>query len=217
MTLSVIIPWNDSSDRWRARSFDWVVERYRALLPDAEMNIGHSEPFNRGAARNSAVEQSTGDVLLIADADMVLQPAALQLGLQAIARGCAWVVLYQLGRYYNLTELESARIMAFAPDLEIREPQDAQRWDHKIDSWAGLLLVPREAFDKVGGYDEHFVGWGYEDNAFRAALDRKVGAHERVDGFALHLWHPAPDSDTFGHPDIATNRERARRYEAGDL
>jgi predicted glycosyltransferase involved in capsule biosynthesis len=97
------------------------------------------------------------------------------------------------------------------------EPLNPEQWIHKITSWAGLLVLSREAWEKVGGYDEAFIGWGYEDNAFQASLDRRVGHFDRVDGFVVHLWHPAPVEECFGQPHIKDNQARYEKYRRGRL
>lgn len=218
-TLSVIIPWRNSGDQWRRQSWDWLLQRYQRLLPEADIFCGHddSEPFNRSSTRNYLVDKSDGDILLIADADTVFHREQIEVGIRKILNGASWVIPYAENRYYNVTADETALIWASPFESTIPELTDSSQWDHKITSWAGLLLVTREAFDLVGGYDPRFVGWGYEDNAFRAALDHRVGPHARVDSYALHLWHPAPEDQCFGQPHINANRELYRLYETGAL
>jgi len=53
----------------------------------------------------------------------------------------------------------------------------------------GLLVVSRAAWDRVGGYDERFIGWGHEDSDLHTRL--LAEAHwDRIEGQAWHLWHP---------------------------
>lgn len=220
MSLSIIMPFSGPDyfeERWG--NYMWLRDRYDALLPDNEIVIGFNEdePFNRAAARNSAMRASTGDLLLFADADTVFHPEQIYAAIDLIDNGAPWVVAYGLGRYYNLSEKASKDVRASAAGAVIPEPTDPNDWEHKIDSWAGLLVVPRAACQGVGGYDERFIGWGYEDNAFRSALDHHVGVHQRVDHYALHLWHPSSEQECFAQPHIDRNRELCRQYEQGLL
>lgn len=237
MTLSVLMPVGGDveTDPWRWRAFEWLVERYKRLLPAAELVFGTSdqEPFNRSQARNDAFARSTGDMLLIADADTVFNPAQIFKANQLIQEcGAPWVIPYQghennvdavsreIGRYYNLSQKATAYILDSPPESELQEPPDAELYEHKLTSWAGLLVLPRKAWEAVGGYDENFIGWGYEDGAFRTALDHKVGPFMRVTGpagYVMHLWHPAPEEQCFGQPFIERNRTLCRKYEIGDL
>jgi hypothetical protein len=42
----------------------------------------------------------------------------------------------------------------------------------------------------VGGFDEEFRGWGYEDTAFAAAAETFGVASIRMPGEVWHFWHP---------------------------
>lgn len=217
MKLSVIVPWFDSGDPFRRRSMHWLMRRYRALLPEVEFTWGAADTsveFNRSATRNFLVENSSGDVLFITDADTIFHVDQVRAAYKLIEEGVPWVIPYALGKYYNLTQETTARILANDPYLVVPEPLT---WIHKLDSWAGLLMVTRSAFNQVGGYDPRFRGWGYEDNAFRAALDIHVGPHQRTEHYALHLWHPTTEAENFGQPYIGANRDLCRQYEAGYL
>jgi glycosyltransferase involved in cell wall biosynthesis len=56
------------------------------------------------------------------------------------------------------------------------------------------LAVWRSDIDRIGGFDETYVGHGFEDSDFalrliRAGVGRKSG---RFGSVVLHLWHPRP-------------------------
>lgn len=227
MSLDVLIPWGgDIDDPWRTRAFWWVRNRYRTLLPEATIIVGTSAqtPFNRSEARNNAFRASDADILLVADADTVVQPDAIRGAVRLIGNGAPWVIPYrEQAGYYSLSRNATTRILDLDPGSDIPEPSDPDDWEHKhaspadpLPSWAGLLVLPRKAWEAVGGYDEAFLGWGYEDVAFRAALDRRVGPHRRVqNSYALHLWHARTEDENFGQPHIKQNEARYREYERG--
>lgn len=218
--ISVIVPWNNPGSIYRRRAWEWLRARYENLLAydfDVDLVYGSSdaEPFSRGGSRNFLVGRSKEDILLIADADTVFNKDQIKVGVDLLGQGAPWVIPYGLGRYYNLTRSASADVVVKDPKRTIPEPVDSTEWDHKLDSWAGLLLMTKSAFNQVGGYDERFIGWGYEDNAFRAAMDSVVGQHQRTPHYALHLWHPAIEAENFGQPFIHHNRALYQTYERG--
>lgn len=227
MSMDVIIPWGgELDDPWRTGAFWWLRRRYRALLPDATVIVGTSaqDPFNRSEARNNAFRASNADVLVVADADTIFQPDAIREAIRLIENGAPWVIPYRLvAGYYSLSQSASKRILELDPASPVPEPVDDDDWEHKhaspsdpLPSWAGVLVLSRDAWLAAGGYDEGFIGWGYEDVAFRSALDRVVGPHTRVDdSFVLHLWHERSEAENFGQPHIKENQERCRWYEAG--
>lgn len=61
-----------------------------------------------------------------------------------------------------------------------------------ITRQTGLInCFSKETYQQVGGFDEEFVGWGAEDDAFVFKIRRVTGERElRCKGGAvLHLWH----------------------------
>jgi hypothetical protein len=63
-------------------------------------------------------------------------------------------------------------------------------------SQSSLLAVPRTLWERVGGFDDRFVGWGAEDDAFAAAC-RVLGGGMRPDrrrSRSTSGMHPRPTS-----------------------
>lgn len=216
MNASILIPWR-SDDGHRERVLEWILRRYAVLYPEAQVVLGTNdeEPFNRGAARNDAAARADHDVFVIADADTICAEAgALPWAVEAVDAGLApWVIPYAEEQYYNLSAGATESLLHMDPDVRLApNPRLASAWEHKITSWAGMLVMTRAAFEAVGGYDERFHGWGYEDNAFRHAMDTIVGLHKRLEGSAWHLWHPIAEGTNFDQPHIVENRRLYRRY-----
>lgn len=218
MKLSVLIPWDPrTTDPYRLASFNWLLKRYEETLYPTEVCIGTNadESFNRSKARNAAFKKSTGDYLLIADADTMFDTAQIYMGVERVRATDTWVLPYSY--YYNLSQHHSEQIVAADPWMSTGElGLPPTEYEHKIeDSPAGLLVMKREHFEAVGGYDERFEGWGAEDNAFRLALEAIVGGALRLPGFdCYHLWHPVAPETTFDSPHWADNAKRLKRYQS---
>jgi hypothetical protein len=56
-------------------------------------------------------------------------------------------------------------------------------------SWSCCIVIPRAVWDDLGGFDERFRGWGFEDMALQSIVVGLYG-HERIAGDVYHLWHP---------------------------
>jgi glycosyltransferase involved in cell wall biosynthesis len=207
--ISVLIPYRPDNGI-RDRIFDWTLRYWRSLLPTTQFSLaGYTgEPFNRAAARNEAFAQSTGDLLVIVDADTVIPRRQFFDALELVeSRQVPWMIPYTV--YYNLREEESELLM----DDGSGPMQEPTVWEHRLtDSVAGVLIVPRAAFEAVNGYDERFVGWGGEDRAFAMALDTLWGPHTRSEGYVQHLWHPRGDAD-FTQPEWHRNALLLRQYQ----
>lgn len=193
MKVSVCIPYGKSDDR-RAEIFTWVLIRWLKLHPDFEILLGNSsrDPWSRSEARNDAVSQATGDVLIIADADTFTTPSNVERAFGLLDRGVPWVI--GSGNYYSLDELTSDFFLDLDPGTTIDHYRDMHgelgyHWKMYNKSIAGMLFVRREDFERSGGYDERFLDWGWEDNAFQVQMDRTVGKHVRTAGELYHLHH----------------------------
>ena len=201
-------------DGHRDELFGWVLRWWQANFPDVQTCTGRNfdSPFHRGKARNDAATWAERDLLIIADADTVPEAGAVREGLEMVAENRApWVIPYGQLSYYNLTEDFTREFIKLRPEdtqLPVFEEDD---WDHQLTAWAGVLILPKIAFQAVGGYDERFIGWGGEDNAFQLALDKMVGTHARVNGSVAHLWHPRGDA-SFEQPHWPHNEALLRRY-----
>lgn len=216
MKVSVLVPWRDTGCEYRRAAFAYTSARWAALFPEFEVVVADSghEPFNRGASRNRAAERATGDTFLVFDADTVVPERQVWEGVfgSVVQDRRTWFVLYGPIDYHNLTEHATDEVYAAGVTAELRRPVEGE-WEHKLKSTAGALLLPRSAWNEVGGYDEQgfAAGWGWEDTAFCDAVDTLWCPHSRVDGFALALWHPRGDAD-FGGLGEAANRARYEHY-----
>lgn len=209
--LSVVIPFV-SEDGHRRAVFEYVVDRWVEAFPDCEIVVGvdsKSQPFSRSSARNDGVAKSTGEILAIADADTVANPEFLHSAFE-LAHELPWVFPYRV--YYNLNSKHTRHLLQVR-NLGILERPEVSQCEHAIPSVGGIFFLKRKDFLEMGGYDERFVGWGYEDDAFYLAADTILGRHETVvGGWVAHLWHLASNNDRFGQPAIAVNRGLYDRY-----
>ena len=78
--------------------------------------------------------------------------------------------------------------------------QSKARQEMHISKYTGGINVfSSDTFRKVGGFDEVFVNWGAEDDAFHIKCKRLVGPIERtdVDVELLHVWHPSCKTEEY--------------------
>jgi hypothetical protein len=192
-------------DLWRFARAWWARE-----FPDWPIIEGHHDdgPFNRSAAVNRAAELAGAwNVAVIIDADVLPTPSAIR-GAVAVARQNIPACGFHLRRH--LSKQGTVRVMR-------GDRASWERWvkqDHK-DSVSGAYVLSRSLWDQVGGFDESFVGWGWEDVAFKLATETIAGADMvRTAGALWHLWHPVTPERDESRPEFIANRERARLYRA---
>jgi len=207
--IPVLIPFrpdHDRRDRLFAHLRDWYWEPLSFPIVTGESPDG---PFNRSAAINDAATKAGDwDIAIIADND-------------------TWVPVDQLISAIGKTNSTRRLTAAFTSVVELSQectdallepPMTVQ--DFGIDQirtdplcvQSSMLVVHRELWDQVGGFDEQFTGWGAEDNAFFLACTLAAGEPHRIPGHAFHLWHQPAQRDM---RDIhyRANQKRWRRYQ----
>lgn len=192
----------------RDRNLAWVLDHYRSHHPSYQVVVqddpAPEEPFNKGFLSNLGVAASCGDVLVVADGDLFVDPDSLDRATATVHRDGGWVVPYSSVRRLD----ESATVSVLAGE----RPNDAMPLDRP--SYAGiagggLWVMRRSDFLALGGMDPRFAGWGREDEAFGVAADTLVARHRRLPGPLWHLWHPPADKQ---HPGIGENDRLMHRY-----
>lgn len=189
MSVSLIVPFRGGNSE-RQRNWDWLRARYETLHPEWEIIVhpGAEGEWRKGTAVNPAVAQASGDVVVIADADVVIPDEALCQAIRELD-DAPWVVphrrVYRLTRKATVSLIEGKVVMK---EEHVRYLRTLKR--HWAPPGGGMAIMRREHF---AGVDERFVGWGGEDISFARAMDTLVGPHRRLEAIMLHLWHrPMP-------------------------
>lgn len=210
-TLSVVVPWHNTHPT-REASWDWMHRWYRQNLPFAEIiqiQPEENEEFNKPTLVNKGVQLAQGEVVIIADSDVlptvpgVLQEAA------AHALYAPWVVPH--GQVLRLREEPTARLLTAPVTTTVYPYGPLVRHPYMGVAGGGLIVIRRERFLVMGGFDPVFKGWGGEDTAFGVAADTLLGQHLRYSHVPLlHFYHP-PGPRAI-HSEYANNVRRVDLY-----
>lgn len=165
MDLSVLIPWRTDNGP-RQEALDYILPYWEAT--GVQVCIGEDPgpgPFNCSRAQNRAFRLAKHQKLVMYGAD---QLPDLDVLLDSSARldREPWVPLYNQTGYYSRGT--SAQLLA-------GEPLHEARLEYVLPFCTGLVGLSSDAYRAVGGMDERFEGWGYEDAAFRLSLECTFG------------------------------------------
>lgn len=198
-TISILMPYKYDGRR-RHQTKKWVQKYLKANLRDAEIVEGHSKGkiFCKTEAFNDAARKAKGRVFVLYDADAYIDTKVIERCSQRILDNLdnhLWFVPYR--HLFRLTKECSDLILLSDPADPVRlssppsrkcvEEYDKSMYGHRYG--AMIMIIPREAYETLGCFDERFKGWGGEDVAILRALDTLYGKHKTTRNDLLHLWH----------------------------
>lgn len=168
------MPWRETPSRLpaykRVRRF-WESHGFDVIAGDSDPTL----PFNVSQARNNAVRQAVTDVVILADADTLPDIDAVHAAVE-MPEAIVWP-------FIDYLRISSAWIdaddLSAVPVLH-RHPK----------SVGGVIVCDRAEYWRLGGFDEAFQGWGYEDNAF-ALVARMFSTVGRVPAVVYSFEHEA--------------------------
>jgi hypothetical protein len=199
------VPYRDDKGGWRHNNFDVVYTQLQTLGIEFIVGDSGDEPFSIARTWNRLADKAGDwDYLIRWAADFVLVDplASLELALDRMDRpgrpGSVFVVLNDTS-----TTLDPAETMALHNNTMLLSDPDRSRvhlgkFRNQTEDTGKLLfggpsIITRELWDEVGGFDERFVGYGFEDTAFVHCAEVFFGPRERVAGHLLNMHHPRKD------------------------
>lgn len=199
----------------RLRNWAWLEARWRNHFPEFEIVIGVDDgraPFSKTQAVNDAYSRSTGDMLVLADADSWVDAPSLVRGLHYAQTLGVLVVPWTTA--HRLSAADSARLLASSPTapspVTKKMVAGAEPYRPSPSTVAMIAVLTRDCFERVGGMDPRFRGWGAEDVAFGLACGTLLGRSHITPGEAYALHHERPRTnglrvweDDPGHHNIA--------------
>lgn len=198
--VHVVLPFR-SDDPDRLDACEWVHNWYRRTFPDWPVTVADSTGgWSKPRALNQTIDGIDCDMLVVADADVFIDPARLA----RAVRQAGWCVPHhqtiRLDRDATQTVYAGGQ-----PD-----PARTVKKPYRSVAGGGMFTISRDGWDAAGGFDERFTGWGCEDQAFAVAADRLHRPHVRLRGPLWHLYHP-PGLRKHD-PTFPANKARLRRY-----
>ena len=193
-----------------------VLDFIGDLIPKAQFKVKHiyqeDKGFRKTRALNNAVRNSTGDLLIFCDQELIFGEEYIETIANNIKNN-----IFLMGRAHHTTEDEKNIILSdieninsyneiikklpakYIETIDKMLKEDRKRRIIKTLRLAkrGIRLVGmsyalmKEAYLKVNGYDENYIGWGQEDDDFgnRLTVAGIDGKELIIQNIQLHLWH----------------------------
>ncbi|MET4575802.1 glycosyltransferase family 2 protein [Ottowia thiooxydans] len=169
--------------------------------------------FNKAWGLNVGARHCNGTVIVFTDADLLI-PGMLPRSVEHCLRNTQMVKPYR--QVLDLSPETTALLRAGDSTALQQMPATASTRQMQGESaplCGGAFAIRRDAFLKLGGWDERFVGWGGEDDAFSYKVQRaRLSTLEFDDAAALHLHHPRSRDRETNAAQYASNLALLKRY-----
>jgi predicted glycosyltransferase involved in capsule biosynthesis len=149
-------------------------------------NDGH---FKKAYGFNEAASIAKCDILCFYDVDILIEPKYIKMSQDAIIKGEFDHIYPFNGTFINI---KKENFNEFLDDFNFSIMKGLTSNElASSTSPGGCNLISRQAFSKIGGYDQDFVGWGFEDTDFfeRSKKINRVKYLDDVDAICWHLEH----------------------------
>lgn len=181
MNAVTLVPLRLGEDQHRHWLWDHTLPALEGLGLPIYTGDSTGEWARAAALNNASAAAGDWEVALLADGDTIPDP-------DAIRRAIMWVQDTKGAARphydrYMLTQDGTLEFLRRGPD-----GLHPQHYDKQFQG-GGLLVVHRECWEAVGGFDERLVGWGREDSVFNMRALRR-SRWDRLPGECWHLHHP---------------------------
>lgn len=175
--VECIVVEQDVEARLAGKLSAWV-RHVHTPPPAADMPYCRSWTFNIG------VKHAQADVVVLHDNDMLIPTDYSTSILEKVRNGYEVVnlkrfIFYLTEEHSNSVFTSNAELFCAAPDYIVQNLEAG-----------GSVAITKKSYEKIGGLDESFIGWGGEDNEFwERAQTLKVWPYAFLP--IVHLWHAA--------------------------
>jgi len=150
-------------------------------------------PYNKSWAFNVATKLAKSNIIVFADSDLIMEPNQFIEGLRLMSE------YDMVNPYKSVIDLEPQEsLMPFDQILKIDRPGRGENDHQKVPLCGGICMFRKEAIQKIGGWNEDFIGWGAEDD-FQSVKVKHFLNWKELPHRCYHLHHqrPAPDMNLY--------------------
>lgn len=140
-------------------------------------------PFNKAWAFNVALKNSTTNIIVFGDCDLIMDPHEFIQGLNSLQN------FECVSPYNKVIDLAPNEIGFDLNQLKgINRPGRGETDIQKICLSGGIIMYRKEAIYKIGGWSEDFIGWGGEDD-YQSFKSKLLLNWTELPFRCYHLWH----------------------------
>jgi len=221
--IDIIIP-HSNTHKTREQNLKYILRYYKKNLKGAnivvvELNsktnlsqfsyvthlVYEMKGFVKSFCFNEGVKNTEHDLLLLVDNDILIDKEVLH-NIHKIIKEVDMVLPYMPNKWIDYTKEETD--VVFKEDILTGRSMriTSEAFDGKpYVRIGGACIIKRKAYEKIGGFDPYFVGWGCEDDAFYSKA-KKLITVKRTNTYLHHLYHDRSNSNPYSNPHYLKNK-----------
>lgn len=179
-----------------------VVEQDIKKQVDLDPDVNHVLAYNPGDfsrawGLNVGSKIAKGNVLIFGDGDVFLTPDKFSKFLNKFNK--EYLEYDVISPYKNrVRNIDKNDSIYFRDNLKLNKEYEGASGSGS-SLMGGLCAIWKKSYNKSAGWDENFIGWGGEDNAYRDHL-KASGFKLLSDDFtAYHLYHDTEQQKSTGY------------------
>ena len=207
---------HSATSEYRVRNLDVLVKYVRKNFSNVEIIVAEQGKvkstisgidkhvfiegegiFRKSELLNSAVLESSAEIVILSDNDIILDVRAYDEMLEKLKEFQA------VNPYTVVLDLPIDTTNKFVETLGDIDPRNGTPRPSIVFA-GGVIGIRRKDFCRIGGFDECFVGWGGEDDALTHKINL-LCSHITLKYTAYHLWHDRNVNGTPNHEHYQQN------------
>lgn len=186
--VAVIVPRDHYPTPERERNWQRVKRHYELNHPTFQIIEGFcpSIKWVKGAAIADGMSRCSAEVVVIADADVMVDPVALVESVCWVGSGFPWSMPHRRVFRANTSVTDA---LCRTDEFQVPHESGLDRSVYEGAPGGGIVVLRHVMYDAIGGMPMAFQGWGSEDKCLALICDKLIGPCERGDADLVHLWH----------------------------
>lgn len=149
---------------------------------------GNDSPYTHKAKQiNLMAEAATTPILVVQDTDVLVEPTQYVFAQHAVRGGAALACPFN-GLFFDIAAdfIPAVEQHLTVGQIDLFDPRNEMLYKN---SYGGSVFFSRDVFGRLGGFNENFISWGWEDFEIYRRLEILGERVERMWGPLLHLSH----------------------------
>lgn len=168
-------------------------------------------PYNRSWAFNVGIKNSTSQIVVFGDSDLIMRPDDFIEGIKALQ------TYEMVSPYYSVIDLTPQEVnIDFQSIMNIDRPGRGETDHQKINICGGISMFRKESIMKIGGWNEQFISWGAEDD-FQTIKVKNFLTWTELRYKCYHLFHHPEKPDMKWYQRNLQILEKASKMSKDDL